>query len=531
MKLKRITVTNHSRVADLDIEVRDHLVLVGPNNVGKSALLRCLDLLLGASTAQLYQQILPADFRDPAEPLEILAELGELSDDGKALFPDELDTTTGTLTVKLVASLDAAENLSITRTGPNGGTQRQLSREQIDGIGWRLLRATGLSRDLREDRRSAVDEILHAVELGAEQADFDALIEALEKKLQSSTVLETLRGSLAAQLSRALPSDVEKDDLVFVPGAAADHDVLSGVSLRVLDDGEPRSLTDQSDGTRALYVLALYDLVSTSANLVAIDEPEIHLHPTSQRSLAGLLLAGANQKVFATHSADFVGMFSPDCIVAVRRGGTFVQPKSFFLSDDERMRVRWWVRDKLEPLTARHVIAVEGISDRILLQRVSDVTNRNLDRLGVSVIETGGSGDMPAIIKLFGVDGFQVPMSLLIDEDARETTADALGVDRVDLEKNGVWVCDPDLEAEYVAALGPAAVWGAIEESGLFSVNQRNNCEKTGAGGTRTHDDVAKFCRRHRYKVSAALAIAPLITSTIAPNLKSVGALLDAVAS
>ena len=32
------------------------------------------------------------------------------------------------------ASLDAAENLSITRTGPNGGTRRQLSREQIAGI-------------------------------------------------------------------------------------------------------------------------------------------------------------------------------------------------------------------------------------------------------------------------------------------------------------------------------------------------------------------------------------------------------------
>ncbi len=166
------------------------------------------------------------------------------------------------------------------------------------------------------------------MELGSEQADFDVLIAALEDKLQSSSVLDALRGSLATQLSRALPSQVEKDDLVFLPGAAADHDVLSGVSLQVLDDGEPRSLTDQSDGTRALYVIALYDLVSASANLVAIDEPEIHLHPTSQRSLAGLLLAGANQKVLATHSPDFVGVFSPDCIVAVRDGGTFVQPKS-----------------------------------------------------------------------------------------------------------------------------------------------------------------------------------------------------------
>ncbi len=54
MKLSAVGVTNHTRVADLRIEVRKHLVMVGPNGAGKSALLRCLDMVLGASAAQLY---------------------------------------------------------------------------------------------------------------------------------------------------------------------------------------------------------------------------------------------------------------------------------------------------------------------------------------------------------------------------------------------------------------------------------------------------------------------------------------------
>ena len=58
------------------------------------------------------------------------------------------------------------------------------------------------------------------------------------------------------------------------------------------------------------------------------------------------------------------------------------------------MVVRWWVRDKLEPLTASHVLAVEGVSDRIVVQSVADLTDRNLDRLGVSIVETDGAGDM-----------------------------------------------------------------------------------------------------------------------------------------
>ena len=215
-----------------------------------------------------------------------------------------------------------------------------------------------------------------------------------------------------------------------MPGATAERDVLSDVRLQVLKNGVSRNISEQSDGMRALYALALYDLVSVGENVVGIDEPEVHLHPTSQRSLARLLQGAPNQKVLATHSADIVGAFPPDCIVAVRSGGVVVQPGATFLSDDERMSVRWWVRDKLEPLTARRVVAVEGISDRILLERVADLTNRNLDRLGISLVETSGAGDMGAIIKLFGKDGFDVLMSMLIDADAKERTASKLDLMR-----------------------------------------------------------------------------------------------------
>lgn len=44
MRLTRIKIENYSRLASTEIEVREHLVLVGPNDVGKSSLLRCLDL-------------------------------------------------------------------------------------------------------------------------------------------------------------------------------------------------------------------------------------------------------------------------------------------------------------------------------------------------------------------------------------------------------------------------------------------------------------------------------------------------------
>lgn len=67
MRVNRLRIINHKRLADVEIEVREHLVLVGANDVGKSSVLRCLELALGASAAQLYAQITSEDFRDVSQ--------------------------------------------------------------------------------------------------------------------------------------------------------------------------------------------------------------------------------------------------------------------------------------------------------------------------------------------------------------------------------------------------------------------------------------------------------------------------------
>lgn len=535
MKLRAVGIWNHSRLQDAEIEVREHLVLVGPNDVGKSSLIRCLDFLLGISTAQLYARLSVADFRDTDKPLVVQAVLDGLENQDKALFADEasVDPATGalSLTLRLEATVDQSGTLDVRRTGPGAGTNRQLSRDQLAGLGWKMIGATARARDIRDDRGTVLDDILRSMDLKEEQTGFDALIRQLEEHLAGSEVLTSLRERLAGQLTRALPEPVTKDGLTFVPGAAATKDVLSDVRLQITQDGQARNLTEQSDGMRALFAIAMYDLVAESANIVAIDEPEIHLHPTSQRSLARLLRHGRNQKIIASHSPDIVGAFPADDVVTVKSGGVLVQPEAGFLAGQERMLAHWWIRDKLEPLTARRVIAVEGVSDRIILQKAAELTGRDLDRLGVSVVQTDGAGAMAAILALFGDAGFRIPLSLLIDADAVADTASRLNVPVEGLNSRSVWVSAPDLEAEYVAAVGARSLWTAIQNSGMFSANELARCAATGSNGTRCEADVTAFCRcRGSYKVRAAIVVANLLTPESAAKIDAIASLLAEIA-
>lgn len=533
MKLSSFKIENHSRLADCTLEVRKHLVIVGPNDVGKSSLLRCLDLLLGASSAALYGRIDATDFRDKSLPFVVEATLTDLKADDFALFPDEIyvNPVTGDrhLRVQLTASLDSEETLSAMRTAPDGATGRQMSRDQLAGLGWKTVGAAhSSSRDFRDDRNASLDDIISAIELGDEEAQFAALAAAFQGQLDGSPVLRKLRSRLSNQLKKALPEGIEQEELSFV--STATEDLLSDVRLQIRRKGELRNMTEQSDGARALFAIALYDLVAESANIVAIDEPEIHLHPSSQRSLGRLLRDGANQKILATHSPDIVGIFHVDDVVVVKPGGVVVQPSAGFLDDEERLLAHWWVANKLEPLTSRRVALVEGPADRIIIQKAAELTDRDLDRLGVALVELGGAGDVKYVHKLFGISGFNVAMSVLVDRDAVSETEAHLGLTESEFALNSVFVSEADLEDEYTSALGHIELFAALESSKLFTKNELRNCTRSGTGKTLLPSDVAAFCRfKSSYKVRAALVAASIMDEASARKVSSVDALLSDV--
>lgn len=113
--------------------------------------------------------------------------------------------------------------------------------------------------------------------------------------------------------------------------------------------------SDFSDGTIRFIALATLFLQPNLPATIIIDEPELGLHPFAISKLAGLIQAAASQNcqvIIATQSADLIGHFNPEDIVAVdqKDGAT-----NFTRLDAEKYAV-WLDEYTLDDLWKRNII-------------------------------------------------------------------------------------------------------------------------------------------------------------------------------
>jgi len=121
----------------------------------------------------------------------------------------------------------------------------------------------------------------------------------------------------------------------------------------------------------------------------------------------------------------------------------------------------------------RAVILVEGISDRVALETLSERLGRDLGAEGISVVAIGGAQAIGRFLVELGPQGRNLRLAGLCDageeRDFRRGLERAgLGspATRTELEGLGFYVCDADLEEELIRALGSAAVEEVVEAQG-----------------------------------------------------------------
>jgi hypothetical protein len=186
------------------------------------------------------------------------------------------------------------------------------------------------------------------------------------------------------------------------------------------------------DGITSLFVLvdALYD--SAPGDLIAVDEPELSLHPTLQQRLAALIsdLSSDRQIILATHSAYFV---DPALLAnGARVARAFLRPtgsRLSQLSDETGRALSALTIDLNNPHTlgpvAREaffqddeILLLEGQEDVQLLTRIQEQVGVTLksSTFGWGV---GGAEKMPLITRMFEELGYEHVAGIL-DADKSE---------------------------------------------------------------------------------------------------------------
>jgi putative ATP-dependent endonuclease of the OLD family len=288
MRLTRVAISNHSRIQNLDLEIRRHAVIVGANDVGKSSILRMLNLLLGSSTAAIYQTVNLSDLRDTEQPLVVDAWWSDFTDKSRRSFPSEIsiadDQVSECLWVQMIVEPDPEDDEAVTirRWFPESGHEKGPSREQLEVFGWRYLKATR-GASLMEGAHSPVRTLLAAADLGANEDGLKALLEQFNQKIAGNESVADLLGRVADHLSRSMPRALASDDFSVRTVTDPSSDILQDVTMFLKRDGTHVPLMEQSDGVRQLMSMTLFDLAEGTANVLALDEPADSSGPLERR--------------------------------------------------------------------------------------------------------------------------------------------------------------------------------------------------------------------------------------------------------
>lgn len=536
MKLSQITIAGHAVLADLEVPVREHLVIVGGNDVGKTSILRLLHQLLGASTQQLYQSVRPEHIREGSDTLVVQARLEDFTEEEAGQFPFQMSIREGEpdyLLIRLeVARVDGdPDNVLIDRYFADSGSRRQPTRDQLAVIGWQYLPADrSNSADYMEGKRSAFRMMLESVDVGEDRDALEKLLESFNEKLADNDALQSLRQEIAGHLSRAVPRSYDADGLTIRTAADPKSSPLDGATLFLRDGDRYKALGDQSDGMRQLMALTFFDLAQSAANIVAVDEPEIHLHAASQRTVAALFAASPKQRIVVTHSPYVVQRFEPKHVLVVNPDREVKQIPEANFSAVEKERIHWWSPQLLEGLTARKLLFVEGAADRVIVEAIAANAGVSLDRAAVSVFSLDGADKFKKVLEIVGKKGFDLALSGLCDEDREHAWAGALGIKPKHLRANGFFVARSDLEHEYVSLLGARIVADELISSGIAREQGLLNASGASSLDELTDQDVADFItKQDNRKVPAARVLAPLLTSSVIASSDALSGLVQHV--
>ena len=467
MYVKHIDIENYRNIGGCSIDFAwPATYIVGENGLGKTNLLQLFNAIFNRSTLR------EEDFTDLTLELTVTIEL-VLADNEIGFFNDYADSADPhQITIEGVVEDSESEFKFMHKE-----TGEEISGPLVRRVCYFLLESFNAdSRMLDYSKDRGVGRVLtrgltkYQEDCGLSTLDFfdasrlQGLVTYLDSTLQKLTILSDygVHAGVDESESGALGSIVtltDSNNLHFRYASSGVQYIALAV-MQILESimKLPKRRLEQSvftdvTGNKVLSVI------------LALDEPEVHLHPYMQRTLTKYLegiVSGSDdqfnsllkeyfdidsikaQLIVVTHSPSIVPQdykkivrfsFDKQSGLSVKVG-TQMQVQS-----REETRLVALFDTVKEALFSRSVIVVEGESEQMSLPGFAEKLGFDLDARGIVVVNSHGKDSVPGVCKL--LREFGLPVYSIVDRD--EKKANVSGNDRTTNEQ--------DFEAEVIEAV------------------------------------------------------------------------------
>ena len=450
----RIQIKNYRNFREVDCKLGPHIVLFGENAAGKSNLLRALRLVLDPDLPDSERRLEAEDFWSGGTAFggtEVAISVDLVGFEGDesllALLGDHLLPTSPTAppTARLTYRYAPRDTVPAEkradskkedydfgiygRDDPSDEVDRQLRRYIVLRVLGALRDAEG---DLRTWRRSPLRPLIEFLENHVDTAKLKQVakdIDTATNSLVADEALTILKEEVTDRLKKMVGA---QQPLAPTLGFASTDPERLLQSIRLFSDDRLRQLSDTSLGlANAIYVALILVYAEWqeaekehAALLLAIEEPEAHLHPQLQRSLFRDLLSRTRPVIVSTHSPNIASITPLDALVLVTSDGeesSLVSLIDANLTPQQRQDLQRYLDvTRAEILFSRGVILVEGDAEKFIVPAAAHLLpgKPNFDHLGISICSVAGTDFTPyvTLLELLGI-----PWVVITDGDEGST--------------------------------------------------------------------------------------------------------------
>jgi len=447
MKISKLEIRNFRSIKHLVIEPRELCALIGPNSVGKTNILKAIDLVLGegwVTKAKVAREL----FNNPKELLFI-----EIYFDPSVeyFYIDRNGQERKSIVNSIKLEMRLEPELFVKTTINNGSDFYYQENFKKEYHFIYIPASRDLTDELRVSQWTLLGKLMKAIHgnyLKKYDNDEDRLKKEFAEKIKPAKdfLEDDFDPNPKSITFKKFIDTFRKYCKINSAGIANDfipelsiynlNWFYKTLQIHIKEDFYDKYFDAEEVGT-GMQNLLLISIFQTYAELMGgrvifgIEEPENFLYPNAQRSLYQSFreLSKNSQIFYTTHNPNFIDAYYAyeiEILQKAKEKGTINLPKNRdYLNEENAEKEKHKIythfnKERNELFFARKVILVEGNADKILWTTLAkERWNIDLEKEGIVIIECGGKGGVNYFVGICNLMGIQNYFAIW-DQDSDE---------------------------------------------------------------------------------------------------------------